>query len=111
MDYQAIIKSQLNNLLHRNDQSSLEGKHIHFASENAVSREDWTIHTSNIFEGELVNNFLQTIAQGRSWIHANLIPIDDKNFLITIQAGEKVGNPNPSVNVSFEPNHLVRIIV
>ena len=96
VDYQTIIQSHLNDLLRRNGQSSLEGEQIHFASEYAVFYEDWTIHESKILEGKLVNNFLQTTAKGRDWIHANLIPINDENFLITIRAGAKVGNPNPS---------------
>lgn len=110
MDYQTIIQSQLNDLLHQNGQSSLDHNQLYFAFEDAVSRENWTIYISDIIENNLVNDFLEKTAEGRSWIHANLIPTDKENFLITIRVGEKVGNPNPSVNVSFEPNHLIRIV-
>jgi hypothetical protein len=110
MDYRTIIQSHLNNLLHHNGQPLLKGDCIRFASDDAVSYKDWTIRESNILEDNSVDNFLQTTAEERDWIHANLIPTDDKNFLITIRVGRKVGNPNPSVNVSFVPNHLLKII-
>ncbi len=110
MNYQEIIKTSLNDLLYQNGQFSLEGKTIHFASDDSVSYEDWTIRKSDIVEKNSINNFLQTSAEARSWIHANLIQIDNRDFLITIRSGSKVGDPNPSVNVSFDQNHLVKII-
>jgi hypothetical protein len=110
MSYQAIIESNLNDLLSRNGQASLKGKAIHYASDDSVSCEDWTIRKSNILNQDSINNFLETKAEGRDWIHANLIQTDKNDYLITVRVGSKVGNPNPSVNVSFEPNHLVKII-
>jgi hypothetical protein len=109
MNYRAIIQTALDDLLLQNGQNFLKGNRIFFASDDDLSHEDWTIQESNILEDDLVDNFLRTNAEGRSWIHANLNQTDDKRFLITIRTGAKVGNPNPSVNVSFD-KHLIRVI-
>ncbi len=47
---------------------------------------------------------------GPSWIHANLIPFSDSRFLITIIAGEKIGNSHPSINISYEPDKTAEIL-
>jgi hypothetical protein len=110
MDYQRIIQSKLEEMLPRDGQLSLESKHILFAPDDALSYEEWTILKSDILQLNSVNNFLQDIAERRDWILANLIPTSDKNFLITIRVGAKVGNPNPSINTSCQLNKMVKII-
>lgn len=110
MDYQTIIQSRFEDMLQSHSHLSLKDKHIHFSLEYASLYENWILHKSDIIEESLVNDFLQNIAKERSWIHANLIPTEDQNFLITIRVGAKVGNPNPSINISFQKNKIVRII-
>ena len=110
MNYQEIIKAHLDKLLGRIGQSSLQDKSIYFAFEDDFSQVNRTINQSNIIEQDLVDSFLKTVAEGRSWIHANLRHVDAENFLITIRVGEKVGNPSPSVNVSFDRNNSAKII-
>jgi hypothetical protein len=109
-DYQRVIQSRLEDMLQGDDLLCLNGKHIHFALEVATLYDDWTILKSDILEASLVNNFLRNIAEERDWIHANLIPTDDNNFLITIRVGAKNGNPNPSINTSYQINKIVKII-
>ncbi len=64
MNYRAIIQSALDDLLLRNGRNPLKGNHIFFASDDALSYEDWTIRESNILEDDLVDNFLRTNAGG-----------------------------------------------
>lgn len=54
--------------------------------------------------------FGEMLTGGPVWIHANLIPFGDNRFLITLCAGRKVGNPQFSLNLSFEPNRTAEII-
>lgn len=110
MDYKELILSELNKLLRHHRLPPVGGERVYFTPDEAVSREDWTVSRSDILEGDSAGNFLNAAAEGRSWIHADLIPTHDESFLITISVGERVGNPHPSVNVSFEPTHRVRIV-
>jgi hypothetical protein len=64
MDYQAVIKIRLNDLLNQNGQLSLKGKAVHFASEDSVCYRDWTIQKSSILQQDSINNFLETKAEG-----------------------------------------------
>ncbi len=48
-----------------------------------------------------------TLAGGPSWIHANVIPMPDSRFLVTIAAGARIGNAHPSINISHELGRLV----
>ncbi len=54
--------------------------------------------------------FEAMLAGGPDWIHSNLIPMSDSRFLVTVIAGQKINNPRPSMNTSYEPNKLAEII-
>lgn len=54
--------------------------------------------------------FGDLLSGGPSWIHANLIPFGESRFLITIIAGAKIGNPHPSINISYEPDKTAEIL-
>lgn len=54
--------------------------------------------------------FGEMLSGGPDWIHANLVPFGDSRFLITLCAGRKIGNPQPSINISYEPNKTAEII-
>ena len=47
------------------------------------------------------------LAGGPSWIHANVIPMPDSRFLVTIAAGARIGNSHPSINISHELGRMV----
>ena len=53
--------------------------------------------------------FASLLAGGPSWIHANATPLGDR-FLITLAAGQKIGSPCPSINVSYEPDKQAEIV-
>ena len=59
--------------------------------------------------------FGEMLSGGPEWVHANLIPFGsnqtgNNQFLITLRAGQKVGNPQLSLNLSSEPNRTAEII-
>lgn len=59
--------------------------------------------------------FGEMLSGGPGWVHANLIPfgndqIGDNRYLITLRSGQKVGNPQFSLNLSSEPNKTIEII-
>ncbi len=54
--------------------------------------------------------FEAMLAGGPDWIHSNLIPMSDSRFLVTVIAGQKINNPRPSMNTSYEPDKLAEII-
>ena len=59
--------------------------------------------------------FGEMLSGGPGWVHANLIPFGsnqtgDNRFLITLRAGQKVGNPQFSLNLSSEPNKTAEIL-
>ncbi len=54
--------------------------------------------------------FASSRAAGPDWWNASLIPLMDSGFLITIAAGRGVGNPCPSLNVSYQRQALAEII-
>ena len=59
--------------------------------------------------------FGEMLSGGPGWVHANLIPFGNNQtgegkFLITLRAGQKVGNPQFSLNLSSELNKTAEII-
>ncbi len=54
--------------------------------------------------------FEEMLSGGPDWIHANLVPFGDNQFLITLCAGRKVGTPNPSINISYELDKMAEVI-
>ena len=54
--------------------------------------------------------FNEMLTGGPNWIHANLIPFGENQFLITLCAGRKVGSSRSSINISYEPNKTVEIV-
>lgn len=50
------------------------------------------------------------LAGGPSWIHANVIPLGGQRFIVTLIAGQKIGSPKPSINVSYEPEKTAEIL-
>lgn len=50
------------------------------------------------------------VSKGPSWIHANLIPTTENYYLITLKFGAFIGNHNPSINVSCEPDKIVKVV-
>ena len=54
--------------------------------------------------------FADSWAAGPDWWNASVMPLMDGGFLITVAAGHGVGNPCPSLNVSYERQALAEII-
>lgn len=110
-DYEEIILESINKLLNYENLPSMTNQNLYYAMEEDVNREDYTISFKNTFFREKLNSIIKpVITKGPSWIHANLLVTTENLNLITLRFGALVGNPNPSINVSYEKNKTVKII-
>ncbi len=76
----------------------------HAAKRSCVQKQD--LVTAECFQEE----FGAMLSGGPSWIHSNAVPLNEGKFLIAIVSGQKIGNPKPSINVSYDPNNPIEII-
>ena len=102
----------LNQLLISVGGSQVDINNIVFAFDKDVIYEnDYLVSESNLIQAA---QFEKVIAPhfrgGPSWIHANLIRLEDQRFLVTITTGEYVGNSCPSINVSLELSKAVKVL-
>ena len=54
--------------------------------------------------------FDEMMTGGPNWIHANLIPFGENQFIITLCAERKVGSSRSSINISYEPTKTAEIL-
>lgn len=108
---QKIIDA-LNNLLVEKDEHGINNSNVIFAMDADVGYgTKWTIHKKKVVEATEFNEVFNSCFIGcPSWIHANLIPTRGSKSLITIRAGKPIGNPDPTINVSFEVNKIIEVI-
>jgi hypothetical protein len=112
-DYLTQILNALNQWLSARDVRFTE-KNLLFVRDDAVEYEaaKRRVHQEQMVTAERFSDaFASLLAGGPSWIHANAVPFGDGWFLITLAAGRKIGNPQPSINVSYEPEKQAEIIL
>ena len=86
------------------------GLHIDLAGAQFVWEEDivytppssWSVSKSKLVDVDRCNQLASLFDGGPSWIHGNLILSGTYPPLISLATGAPVGNPNPSINVSFQ---------
>ena len=103
-DYLAQILSRLNEWLSVQN-LYLTTDNVLFVRDDAVNYEHNPCRvdqTDLVSAAQFDEVFASMLAGGPSWIHANVIPTGNGLFLITMIAGQKIGNPKPSINVSYE---------
>ena len=62
----------------------------------------------NFFTHETIEDKLDVLIEnGPSWIHANLVIGKQNTSVVVLEFGECVGNPNPTINVSYEESEIV----
>jgi len=89
--------------------------HVDLAGAQFVREEDiiftppssWSVPKSRLVEVDRCNQLAALFEGGPSWIHGNLILSGMCPPLISLATGTPVGNPNPSINVSFQEIDLV----
>ena len=73
-------------------------------------------HQCRVFQTDLVTArqfpqaFEEMLSGGPDWVHSNLMPLSGSRFLITLCTGRKIGTPQPSLNISYEPNKTAEVI-
>lgn len=112
-DYLTQILDALNQWLSVRDVRFTE-RNLLFVRDDAVEYEAekrW-VHQEQLVTAERFSDaFASLLTGGPSWIHANAVPLSGDRFLITVAAGRKIGNPQPSINVSYEPEKQAEIIL
>ncbi len=112
-DYLAQIFHALNQWQLARDVRFTEGN-VLFVRDDAVEygAEERRVHQEQVVSAErFTATFAPLLAGGPSWIHANVVPFGENRFLITVAAGRQIGNPRPSINVSYEPEKQAEIIL
>jgi hypothetical protein len=107
-----IIQS-LNHLLKREGHAALNVDTVKFALDSDVkyAQQKCLVPRSKLVNGKGINLFFKEVSDGGpSWIHANLIQTDNHNHILTIRVGAKIGNENPTINVSLETNSVAFIV-
>lgn len=108
--YEQIILDSINELLKREGITQLTLEQTEFCLDDDVNYDTYTINHYNIFNKE---NFIEILTAlfdgGPDWIHGNLMSYESKGYIITLKAGKKVGNPNPTINVSLELNRKLKM--
>jgi hypothetical protein len=102
------IVETLNDFLQREGMAPIETAQIMLALDKdlVVTRqpgEKYAVARSRLIRPEQFNELIAPLfVGGPSWVHANLDWMEDGRPLVTIAVGALVGNPRPSINVSYE---------
>lgn len=71
----------------------------------------YKLKKSNMIHQDRIETVLLKLFKGGpDWIHSNIIFSSHDFVVITLISGKAVGNPNPSINVSYEKNKTIKII-
>ena len=115
MTYLLVSKmvDRLNALLLAHGRPAVEVEAMQFAWDSTVDdqTDPPTIAPANLFGAESFEMLLASeFAHGPSWAHLNMTSTDGGAMVGVIHLGARIGNPNPSINVSFDKKVLhVRI--
>ncbi|MCP4401664.1 MAG: hypothetical protein GY801_30735 [bacterium] len=75
------------------------------------SKPIYKIKRSKLIQREKIESVLSEIFKdGPSWIHANVIFSSPEFVVLTLISGKAVGNPSPSINISYEKNRTIEVI-
>ncbi len=104
------ILKRLNSFLNTMNHSPITTNNLFFVLDDKIGYgvEPVVSGLSLISSEQIEETVDPLMSKGPSWVHANLVPVGKLN-IITLRFGEQVGNPNPNVNVSYEPNLKLRI--
>ena len=104
------ILGKLNSYLSAVNRPTITTKNLVFVLDDKIEYgAKSVVSNSSLIEPEQIERVIEPfLSKGPSWIHANLISIEDLS-IITLKFGGLVGNPNPSLNVSYEPNLKLEI--
>lgn len=110
-NYETKILERINSLLSEIKYPHIMNQHLFFVMDENVNYDmEWTVLEGDLFPLERLNEIIKpVINKGPSWIHANFVSTAKDFNLITLKFGALVGNPNPSINVSLEPNSKIKI--
>ena len=112
-DYLTQILSALNQNLSVHNVRFTE-RSVVFIQDDAVeygAKKRWVHREQMIPSERFAEAFASLLADGPSWIHANAVPFEGNRFLITLAAGRKIGNSQPSINISYEPDKTAEILL
>lgn len=108
----AQVLKALNNFL-PSDFGPVSAGNVVFSWEKEVGfkAKPYQVATQALVEAEdFPGPFAASWAAGPDWWNASLMALTDGRFLITIAAGRGVGNPCPSLNVSYERQASAEVI-
>ena len=75
------------------------------------SKPIYEIQKSKLIQQEKIKSVLLDIFKdGPSWVHANVIFSSPEFIVLTLISGKAVGNPSPSINVSYDKNKPIKVI-
>ena len=96
------ILTSVNQLLSSRNRDALDQLTVLFALEEDVDYQV-TVKVRKTYDLEGIEERIKEVMQqGPSWVHANLLCDETGTYIIALKFGALVGNPNPTINVSFE---------
>jgi hypothetical protein len=107
MEPQRILDA-LRELLSAHGQTHVDLGSVPFVlDENVAYGDTCFVSRSQLVDVDQFDLLAPHLAGGPGWVHANLLLSDAHQHVITIKTGDRVGNPEPTLNVSFEPASVV----
>jgi hypothetical protein len=70
-------------------------------------RGTYRVPRSTLFDADATEPFAELCVGGPSWVHFNLVLPPMGSPLITLDAGARVANPAPSVNILYEERDVI----
>lgn len=108
-----LLQSVVNIALTMDGQKSIAWEKVQYALDKDIdySKSIYEIKKSKLIQQERLESVLLDIFKdGPSWIHANMIFSSPEFVVLTLITGKAVGNPSPSINVSYEKDKTIKII-
>lgn len=112
-DYPERIITAINRMLGTVRRQRIESHHdALFCMDDDVDYGSvWQVSRSKLIPTAKLSEVLEQLAaRGPGWIHANFVDTNESLPLITLRAGQSVGAPDPSINMSVEMDKVVEII-
>jgi hypothetical protein len=108
-----LLKKNIDRALVGDGQESIAWEKVLYAFDKDVdySKPIYEIEKSNLIHRDKIESvLLELFKDGPSWIHANVLFSPPDYTVLTLVSGKLVGNPSPSINVSYEKNQKIKIV-
>jgi hypothetical protein len=106
MNFIGHVLNAINRLLTSTGQEEVNTTSLRFAFSEDITYGDDFIIVKPYDMRETERTLEDKLQGGPSWVHANLIRDKTGKNIIAFMFGTNVGNPNPTINVSYEDKEI-----